>query len=189
MKWIGVDYGSKLAGTTAICYDKGDGLTFLQSEKKLDADAFLIQVINELGPSEIFFDAPLSLPAAYFGKGDDFFYRKCDKETKAMSPMFLGGLTARAMKLAAQFPKVTFRESYPSYLIKIVWNYKDLYTKKETYNNRLADQLISDYKLEMKQTPVNWHQLDALACWLSGLRYQEGSVVKLGDEEEGLIYV
>lgn len=189
MTWLGIDYGSKLAGTTAVCYDKGDGLVFVQSAKKQDADAFLAQLFSELRPQKIFFDAPLSLPAAYFGKGEDFFYRQCDKETKAMSPMFLGGLTARAMKLAAQFPQITFRESYPGYLIRTVWSYKELYLKKEAYDNRLADQIIKDYNLKIKEPPTNWHQLDALVCWISGLRDQKGDVLKLGDKEEGLIYV
>ena len=36
---LGIDYGSKLAGTTVICFEKNKQLHFLQSEKKKDADA------------------------------------------------------------------------------------------------------------------------------------------------------
>ena len=43
--WIGIDYGSKLAGTTVICYKKEGRLQLLQSEKKSDADAFVSQFI------------------------------------------------------------------------------------------------------------------------------------------------
>lgn len=88
---LGIDYGSKLAGTTAICYQEGDALTIIQSEKKQDADRFINDTVESLKPEQIFIDAPLSLPAAYFGNGDDYFYRDCDRQLKAMSPMFLGG--------------------------------------------------------------------------------------------------
>jgi uncharacterized protein len=47
-------------------------------------------------------DAPLSLPGVFTGLAgcDDYFYRASDRALRAMSPMFLGGLTARAMRLA-----------------------------------------------------------------------------------------
>ena len=89
---FGIDYGSKLAGTTVITYDIDRVLYQLQSDKKSDADKFVLNHVTDLKPDAIYLDAPLSLPKAYFGEGDDFFYRKGDKELRAMSPMFLGGL-------------------------------------------------------------------------------------------------
>lgn len=189
MKWIGVDYGSKIAGTTVICYEEKGKLCLLQSEKKKDADLFISNFIETHQVKEVYLDAPLSLPAAYHGRGSDYFYRICDRVTKAMSPMFLGGLTARAMKLAASHKEVVFKETYPGYLIRTVLDYKELYPKKSAYDPRLHQQLAKDYKLKYKQAPLNWHQLDAVSCWISGWRHESGQGVLLGEAEEGVIWV
>lgn len=188
-EWIGVDYGSKLAGTTVICYESSSGLSFLQSEKKKDADAFISKFLAENSRAQVFLDAPLSLPSAYFEKGSDFFYRDCDKQTKAMSPMFLGGLTARAMKLRHRHKEHEFFESYPAFLIKDELGYSDLYLKKSKYSADLHRKLADDFNLSFMDEPQNWHQLDALCCWLIGMRYQNKACVILGDPDEGLIYV
>ena len=46
--FAGVDYGSKMAGTTVVaCYD-GKSLCFFSSEKKKDADAFLLKTLPTL---------------------------------------------------------------------------------------------------------------------------------------------
>jgi len=189
MDWVGIDYGSKLAGTTVICYEKNKKLCLLQSEKKKDADLFISNFIKEHRPKEIYLDAPLSLPGAYLGVGDDYFYRKCDKATKAMSPMFLGGLTARAMKLAASHKEVVFKECYPGYLIRTVLDYSELYAKKSKYSPKLHKQLAKEFDLEYNSTPKNWHQLDAVVCWISGWRHGSGQGELLGEANEGLIWV
>lgn len=188
--WIGVDYGSKLAGTTVVCYRAESGkVVFLQSEVKKDADKFLSDILVTLKPEMIYFDAPLSLPSAYFGKGEDYFYRSCDRALKAMSPMFLGGLTARAMRLAAHHPEVKFVETYPGYFIREVLNLSTDYQKRKSYNDHIAQEIIKQYDLNLTQSPDNWHQLDALACWISGQRAADGSGLCFGEEEEGLICV
>lgn len=130
---VGIDYGSKLAGTTVLCWEQDGQLHYQQSEKKKDADQWLIQLIQELSPPEVFIDAPLSLPAAYHGKGEDFFYRDCDRELRAMSPMFLGGLTARAMKLRHLLSpqQIVFQETYPAELVRNLPDLKECYLKKK----------------------------------------------------------
>jgi len=187
-KWIGIDYGSKLAGTTVISYLDTKGLVFIQSEKKKDADLLISNFISDYRPTHVFIDAPLSLPAAYYGKGDDFFYRQCDRELKAMSPMFLGGLTARAMKLKSAHPSLNFLESYPGYYIRVLSAMGEDYQKKKAYSPDIHNKLKRQYKLKFKVSPSNWHQLDALACWIIGLRYfnKQGNVI--GDPNEGLIH-
>ena len=187
--WVGIDYGSKLAGTTVICYKKNDYLHFLQSEKKSDADVIISRFIKEHNPDFIYLDAPLSLPGVYSGAGDDYFYRACDKTTKAMSPMFLGGLTARAMKLKAGLPGTKFRESYPSYYIKVIMEYGEDYAKRKPYFNVISDKLIEEYALVLSDMPTNWHQLDALTCYVIGLRHERGEGQVFGQADEGLIYV
>ena len=47
MKWIGIDYGSKVAGTTAIYFLDKNTLMCLQSEKKSDADIMIFNFIKE----------------------------------------------------------------------------------------------------------------------------------------------
>ena len=187
--WVGIDYGSKMAGTTVICYKSGQHIHFLQSEKKSDADAFIAKCLAELQPQFVFLDAPLSLPSVYNGKGTDYFYRACDKETKAMSPMFLGGLTARAMRLDAQIKDVEFKETYPGYFVRQILELGSRYGKKGPLDIELAKQLADAYKLKLEVLPENWHQLDALCCYISGLRHHSGDGIKIGEAREGLIYV
>ena len=82
--FCGIDYGSKLAGTTSICFEVDNRLVFLQSEMKKDADKMIIQFLENHRIKQVFFDAPLSLPKAFFGEGEDFFYREGDRAIGAM---------------------------------------------------------------------------------------------------------
>ena len=189
LDWIGVDYGSKLAGTTAICYKSDKGLAIRQSEKKSDADVFLSDFINEHQPTVVYLDAPLSLPSVYTSKGEDYFYRSCDRLTKAMSPMFLGGLTARAMRLSASFPEIEFRECYPGYFVRNNPTYSEFYLKKKPYTDTLEIMLSKAYVQKLTSALTNWHQLDAFICYLIGVKQGLGAGNVLGDAEEGLIYV
>jgi predicted nuclease with RNAse H fold len=192
--WVGIDYGSKLAGTTVLAYAQSDRLVFLQSERKKDADAFLRKYLLEIKPAQIFIDAPLSLPLVYRSpdQADDFFYRQADRQLKAMSPMFLGGLTARAMRLAniirSEEPLV-FRETYPAYLAKILELPPASYKKDPQFLLPLSEQLSDQFGLELVHPPTNWHQFDALLAYLSGLRYQGGVHLVFGNSEEGQIFV
>lgn len=188
-KWVGIDYGSKLAGTTVICYLKDDKLCLISSAKGKDADKWLADLLGKIKTDYLFFDAPLSLPAAFFDKGEDYFYRQCDKETSAMSPMFLGGLTARAMRLKSQLAKYKFVESYPSYLIKNVFDKKEVYTKKKKYDGQLDDFLSEKIGFTFNKKPINWHEVDAVLCWISGKRYFDKISLEFGNKDEGVIIV
>ena len=161
----------------------------LQSAKKQDADAFLVSHILALKPSAIWIDAPLSLPAVYTepNRSDDFFYRKADRETQAMSPMFLGGLTARAMKLKYRLNEFQFYEAYPGHLARI-WGWEKLGYKKPQAN--LTELCAEVERLTGLETPgVNTsHELDAILTWCIAWRQQNGLAQQWGDPEEGLIY-
>ena len=113
VKWIGIDYGAKLSGNTAVVWEEKGGLFCTQSAKGKDTDKWLGELIYSLQPEDIFIDAPLSLPAVYSHSGSDYFYRRCDRECKAMSPMFIGGLTARAMRLKDTLSEFNWHETYP----------------------------------------------------------------------------
>ena len=107
---FGVDYGSKMAGTTVVAVARERQIDLLQSGRKQDADAWLLETAVAQQPDHIFLDAPLSLPGVYrhLPGRSDYFYREADRELQAMSPMFLGGLTARAMQLHERL-----RAAYP----------------------------------------------------------------------------
>jgi predicted nuclease with RNAse H fold len=190
----GVDYGSKLAGTTVIAYLDDDHIQFLQSEKKKDADAFLLLQVDALQLEYVFLDAPLSLPGVYrdLSGCDDYFYRKGDKELKAMSPMFLGGLTARAMRLAAQLKQqnITVTETYPGYWAK-QFQLADYHYKKQKVH--LADCCAfakTQLNLPFAVAAIeNWHQLDALLAFYVGWRYLNEKSTLIGDATEGGILV
>ncbi|MEM6316443.1 MAG: hypothetical protein AAF960_02175 [Bacteroidota bacterium] len=192
VKHIGIDYGAKLAGTTAICFEKEQQLVIWQSEKKKDADAFVQKTIRQLQPSAVFIDAPLSLPLAYFGEGDNYFYRDCDKELKAMSPMFLGGLTARAIKLSKPFKDngITFYETYPAQIVKhYLIDSTEGYKKQKSFLPAFCKVLEEKMAISFLETPTNWHQVDSVLAWWAGQRFEQGNVKFYGYEKEGLIYV
>jgi len=189
---IGVDYGSKLAGTTCIAHLIKSKLYVTQSEVKGDADEWLKTYINDNAIKIVFLDAPLSLPAAFQGRGDDFMYRKGDREVQAMSPMFLGGLTARAMKLKHELNKsnIDVIEVYPGGFIKTSTALKDHYHKKDkTSIPKFMELLYSIFKLDITTPITNYHQVDSILALLIGLKYIDGIAASLGDEEEGLIWI
>ncbi len=190
----GVDYGSKLAGTTAISFiDRNGDLQCLQSEKKQDADQWLLERMGEHMIQSVFIDAPLSLPIRYStGKGDEFFYRKGDKELSAMSPMFLGGLTARSMKLADQLKKerVECHEIYPGDLARHL-NLKSIGYKAKGLGDCLKQISSVDElgELASRQQISNWHRFDSLLALIIAKAFTQGNAQKIGDAEEGQIIV
>lgn len=184
--WIGIDYGSKLAGTTVICYLKDDQLQTTQVEKKKDADQFIIEFCRSNNVKEIFIDAPLSLPDAFYGRGNDYFYREADRLLKAMSPMFLGGLTARAIKLKHTLQdQITFHEVYPSALIRNNDSLRIHYDKKKKISTTLINSLkqIVQYPFEVSKI----HQFDAVIAWHIGYKKQINKASIVGNIKEGQI--
>ncbi len=188
---FGIDFGAKLAGTTAVCFAKNGQLNLLQSNKKQDADTWLRRLIAEQKPNSVFMDAPLSLPGVYRGVGSDFHYRACDRAVGAMSPMFLGGLTARAMQLRAAFPEIPFFEAYPAQLVRTYWPNGIFYKNDLTsFLVNLAEILPLPLAIDTHgKPPENWHQVDAALAWGTGWRYERGGAVSFGEAEEGVIWI
>ena len=190
-KIMGIDYGSKLAGTTVICHKNKDQVCFIQSEKRKNSDKLIIENCVSLKPDYIFIDAPLSLPASYCNNNErspDFFFRDCDRHLNAMSPMFLGGLTARAIQLKYHLNQQNIEvfETYPARQAEElhVKNYKKepLTTLVTVINNR--------YNLSIRTADLkNIHYLDALLAYIGGIRFVGHSSLVFGNEQEGLIYV
>jgi predicted nuclease with RNAse H fold len=189
MMHAGIDFGAKKAGTTVIALLTDQSWIIRQSHKNQDADKFLQEQIEYFEPQSIFIDAPLSLPKVYSSNALDpkaeFHYRKCDRATGAMSPMFLGGLTARAIRHKAQWQTqlINVFETYPAHLAaKLAIDvYKDDLQHFAKSMALIADSPVPDLQ--------NWHQADAILAWYSGKRYLSGEATSIGDADEGLIIV
>lgn len=188
----GIDFGSKLAGTTVICYTTGTTVQFAASQKKQDADAFILDFFSAHPVELIGIDAPLSLPAVYSNKNQsDYFYREADKALGAMSPMFLGGLTARAMRLSHQLNHSSSQviEVYPGALARHLnlsnWGYK----KEREHIPATADVIhahLTNFDIRTEDLH-SWHHVDALLCFLTTQRFLNNRAVLAGNVHEGII--
>ena len=171
-RWAGIDFGAKLAGTTALTFLDDDQLKILQVEKGQDTDQWVLKTIADQNLSQVFIDAPISLPGAYYGRGDNFSYRKSDILLRAMSPMFLGGLTARAIQLKSELSKngVSCIEVYPGGFIRQNLTFKSLYDKKKLFSiYAMLDVFSPNLPYSISDAPKNYHQLDSLICWYIGI--------------------
>ena len=189
---FGIDYGSKMAGTTVVAYLEKNQLKLMVSEKKKDADQMILKAVAALKPDLIAIDAPLSLPGVYTGLEGchDHFYRQCDRETRAMSPMFLGGLTARAIKLKSQVPDVQFIEAYPVKTGKDrgleKYNFR---TKTAKYSEILKAIIkLTGWDIDYADASVTGHHIDAALALYTAHRFRANEAQCLGDPFEGLIY-
>jgi len=189
---VGIDYGSKLAGTTVLTIAFKGELRVLQSVKKKDADKFILNSLKSLPVGVIGLDAPLSLPGVYTDpiKYDDYFYRACDRELKAMSPMFLGGLTARAMRLTHQLRALGWEvgEVYPAALVKAFPFSAYAKTQRESIPKVLLD--LSPQLNDLGTLPIliNYHQVDSAIALLATYRKVKGEGRIVGDAE-GTVWV
>ncbi|WP_448528497.1 hypothetical protein [Raineya sp.] len=190
---VGLDFGAKLAGTTAIAWVENNHISVLQTQKKQDADIFLQKWIAKHTPQIIAIDAPLSLPKIYSDTEaePDFFYRKADKILKAMSPLFLGGLTARAMQLKFQiFQQYTpiVLEVYPAVLAQ-KWKLYELNYKQDLQAIKQVSERIQQELPFALPVLESWHQVDAVLAFCSAFRYQQGVAECFGNPQEGLIWI
>lgn len=185
----GIDFGSRKAGTTAICWYHQQ-LQLASVKKGDDADRFLVEWVETMQPSYVFIDAPLSIPSAIIGKGNDYMYRQCDRDLHAMSPMFLGGLTARAIRLKDlwQAQGVPVYEVYPGGCVRNSYASLMQFYKKDiqAFVSRFFEML--PYVHGTNFSPANWHEVDAILAWEIGSRYLKNRAQVVGLPEEGLIY-
>lgn len=193
---FGIDYGSKRSGNTIIAVFKDMQIHFLDTEKGVDADAFIRNAAEHFKPDIVFLDAPLSLPGVYQKIKDCtcYHFRKADKDLKAMSPMFLGGLTARAMELRDHLVKLGSEvfETYPKaqatrYNLQ-AHGYKSNNLALRLCTEKVADSILPDVKIN-RQDIKTWHHLDALLALTSAMYYLQGKVEIFGCPLEGQIFV
>lgn len=192
--FVGIDYGAKLAGTTTLTIAIGSRLYTYQSSKNQDADQFLKELILENNlVTQVFIDAPLSLPGGYYGITDNYSMRDVDIKLQAMSPMFLGGLTARAIAFKHQLTRIRdihCFEVYPGGFIKknklAEFYHKKDRQKIESFLNIFQESLSP---FQIRSEINNWHQVDSIIAWTIGYLFQNGKATSYGNETEGLIWV
>lgn len=186
---VGIDFGARSSGNTVVCVREKQGYRFHRSPEGGDGDAWLNDLISELRPGSIYIDAPLSLPAAYFNRGNDYAFRLADRLAGGMSPMFLGGLTARAMALADAWRKagISVHEAYPSALIRHAWESLDIKPRVAIPRSKL--RIMAGMVLLPPPSPADRHEADAWLCWVIGHRHQRGEAKAFGNAEEGVILV
>jgi predicted nuclease with RNAse H fold len=186
---VGIDLGARHAGTTVVCVRQRGLFIFERTAKGEDVDDWLEERIRHWAPEAIYIDAPLSLPGVYFGKGDDHFFRRADRLAGGMSPMFLGGLTARAIRLAGQWRArgIEVHEVYPAALIRHEWDYLRIPSGRAIPPHKL--RLMAGMFALPPPVAKDRHEADAWLCWLSGHRHRSGRAKVIGDQEEGAILV
>lgn len=193
---LGIDFGAKTAGTTVIArlYEY-NAVDFYSVPKNKDADQFITDFIEKNEDVWlVYIDAPLSLPKIYQGEAteENYFYREADKITGAMSPMFLGGLTARAMQLSSTLSKMGVKlvETYPSKLAEVLQLKDKAYKKSTKEIPALCEEIKSISGLQFDSDDVKtWHHFDALLCLYSAKRYEMQAAMVFGNNEEGTITV
>jgi predicted nuclease with RNAse H fold len=198
MTLCGIDYGSKLAGTTVITWlPTASQEVYLESSQKgQDADKFILQTLASIKPEYVFIDAPLSLPGVYSistGNYQDYFFRQADKQLQAMSPMFLGGLTARAIKLKRELEaqQIKVYETYPAAQAARMGlpavHYKKNVSAIPAYMDILK-RLLAPLTLD-NSAISNWHQVDALLALVGAVRFINNQHQVVGDASEGVIII
>jgi len=188
----GIDFGAKLAGTTAITYIQNLKFKVRQCKKGEDADAWLLKEIEHQQIKTVFIDAPLSLPSAYFNTDSiEFFYRKADAALGAMSPMFLGGLTARAMKMKRLLnaQNIPVFETYPAALVKQLLPHAKFYKKDISRFRKELSRVTMALELPALPRFTTFHQADSMLAWISGYRHLTHQSNIVGSSEEGEIFI
>jgi predicted nuclease with RNAse H fold len=200
MRIVGIDFGAKLAGTTVGCVRVGATIEYERCAKGEDADRFVEELVKRWSPTLVGIDAPLSLPTVYRrrerdGTGD-YFYRAADRALGAMSPLFLGGLSARAMRLRDRLDGqgIEVIEVYPAALVRQLGDTMGGLSKAECGSDRgkLASAVAAIARwgeLVTPREPATWHDVDSFLALVTVSRFQAGRAHAYGDPEEGLIHV
>jgi predicted nuclease with RNAse H fold len=190
---IGIDFGAQLAGTTccAVKHIATNTVTILTSTKGKSADLFIYDSVKKFKPILVGIDAPLSLPLFYTNpqQYSDNNFRYCDRELSAMSPMFLGGLTSRAMKIRYELEQQNIQciEVYPKAFVKK--HSLDLlgYKESKEYIPNCIEAVKKIVNVSVKDPLSTWHMFDSLVAVAITEHYYAKNADSVGNEE-GYIY-
>ena len=190
----GIDYGSKTSGFTCASVLKKNKVHLFQAKKNQNADESLKVFMEKFKPQYIGIDAPLSIPGVLRElKGfTNYHFRQADLEAKAMSPMFLGGLTARAIEIASWFKSewgTKVIEVYPKLVSQELLLDTKRYKKEAAYLPSAVQSLARAVEWDLSNINIdNWHQFDSLLALYATERYSNNKAQSLGNKQEGLIY-
>lgn len=194
--YFGIDYGSRFTGNTVIAILQEKDIFFLDVEKKVDADLFILNAADHFQPDWIFLDAPCSLPGIYRGLMgfENYHFRKADLECKAMSPMFLGGLAARAMELKSKLENkgIEVYETFPRIMARRLGLEQCGYKISKRDLGRCAAETVAKFQasLQIQAKDVKtWHHLDALLALMSAMSFELNQCKRYGHPREGQILV
>ena len=92
------------------------------------------------------------------------------------------------MKLRSEID-LPFFEVYPAGLVEQL-HLLSHYDKKSKNISGFTDALNKRIELPpMRDLPGNWHEVDALLCWIIGRRHSDNKAVAYGRPDEGQIWI
>lgn len=197
MKIMGIDLAGRVDNPTGICVLNAynvDGEAVASEDKikinkinfnTIYTDEELMKQINDLEPSLIVIDAPLSLPKGRCCLEKDCecsvggHFRQCEREIRRYGPVLpltfrgMKMLTMRGVALASSLSgKYQLKETHPRTAQKIL-GFENLEKDLETHFHLNID--------------TNEHELDAIIAALTGFFYLNSCYLELGDADEGTI--
>lgn len=105
--------------------------------------------------------------------------------------MFLGGLTARAMKLAYSLTSqgIFVAETYPKKVAELLQlNIKE-YKGHPEFIVSCTELVLKMVGGRLSAMPSSWHEFDSLLAYFSAWRHENGLHEVFGDPSEGLIII
>ncbi len=194
---FGIHFGSKLSGNTVISLIKQNKIYFLDVDKEVDADIFIYNAAKHFKPDVIFMNAPLSLPGVFSNKVDcdDHEYRSADKEICSISPMIIGGVTARAIALKKKLESELNTKVYETCSKAQAHNYELMKMGYKTTQLRLhscrnhLESKLNPRLMFCCQDVKSWDHIDAMLSLITAMRFVTGQALPYGNPDEGLIYV
>ena len=190
MKLIGIDLGGRTTAKTSISLlDIAEKEVVLFSKEYISnicgkSDSSFIKFVNDLDPDVIGIDAPLSLPDF---TSENYLYRKCDKELKALSPMTLGEITARAIYLKNNFTSSYIFEVYPKTLLELLKINHKGYKRNSRLQKQIFDFLSEFYDLKFPHFDLNEDDLDSILAVLILFHYKNDKFEVVNEEPPFII--
>ena len=190
MKLIGIDLGGRTTAKTSISLldiEKKEVVLFSKeyiSNICGKSDSSFIKFVNDLDPDVIGIDAPLSLPDF---TSENYLYRKCDKELKALSPMTLGEITARAIYLKNNFTSSYIFEVYPKTLLELLKINHKGYKRNSRLQKQIFDFLSEFYDLKFPHFDLNEDDLDSILAVLILFHYKNDKFEVVNEEPPFII--
>ncbi|MEM3411999.1 MAG: DUF429 domain-containing protein [archaeon] len=186
MQFLGIDLAGSEKRNTGICVLEGN----LAKTEILKSDSEILEKVEKCEAKIVAIDAPLFLPSDRRNIEDvsGSHLRKCDKELLRMHikffPITLGpmrALTKRGIRIKKKIEKLgkTVLETYPGAVY-------DLFGIKREDKEKSKLWRLLGIKIVGGKTK---DELDAIACAYVAKMYHEKKVIKIGEKEEGYMYL